>query len=58
LAVNVTLYSQDTLAVQLRKGVMEPADSSKEINEFEPVAIHDPSLLATCDSAGGPRPND
>jgi len=54
LAVSVTLYSQDALAAQLFEGVMEPTDPSKEINKFEPVAIHDPSLLAACDNAGGP----
>jgi len=46
LAVSVTLYSQDALTAQLRKGVMEAADPSEEINKFEPVTIHDPSLLA------------
>ena len=33
---------------------MEPADPSEEINKFELVAIHDPSLLAAGDVTGGP----
>ena len=57
LAVSVTLYSQDALTAQLRKGVMEPTDPSEEINKLELAAIHDPSLLAACVSACEPRPN-
>ena len=54
LVVIVTLYSQNALATQLLEGVMEPTDPSKEINKLEPAAIHDPSLLAVRDNAGGP----
>jgi hypothetical protein len=33
---------------------MEPTDPSKKINKLEPADIHDPSLLAVRDNAGGP----
>ena len=54
LAVSVTLYSQDTLAVQLFEGVMEPTDPSEEINKPESPTCHLLSLPVACAIPSGP----